>query len=64
MANVKRGLGKSFEKIFGEDKVQAENENVATVSESGEIVAVGKGSCIIQVYTQNALVEEIKANVR
>ena len=40
------------------------NENVATVSESGEIVAVGKGSCIIQVYTQNALVEEIKVNVR
>ena len=29
MANVKRGLGKSFGQIFGEDKVQADNVAVA-----------------------------------
>ena len=39
-------------------------ENVATVSASGEIVAVGKGTCIIQVFTANALVEEIKVTVK
>ena len=38
MANVKRGLGKSFEKIFGEDKVQTENENVATVEKEPQVV--------------------------
>jgi hypothetical protein len=39
-------------------------ENIATVSEDGEIVAVHRGSCIIQVFAKNALVDEIKVNVR
>ena len=40
------------------------NESVATVSESGEIIAVGKGSCTIQVYSKNGLVDEIKVTVK
>ncbi len=47
-----------------EFRFMSTNENVATVSDSGEIVAVGRGTCIIQVYSKNALVEEIKVTVR
>ena len=36
MANVKRGLGKSFGQIFGEDKVQ--NENVAVAEPEVQVV--------------------------
>ncbi|MBR3288555.1 MAG: ParB/RepB/Spo0J family partition protein [Lachnospiraceae bacterium] len=36
MANVKRGLGKSFGQIFGEDKVQ--NENVAVTEPEVQVV--------------------------
>ena len=39
-------------------------ENIATVSESGVITAVRKGTCIVQVYTKNGLVEEIVVNVK
>ena len=39
-------------------------DSVATVSEDGEIIAVGRGSCIVQVFTANALVEEIKVTVK
>ena len=38
MANVKRGLGKSFGQIFGEDKVQSENASTATLEKEPEVV--------------------------
>ena len=38
MANVKRGLGKSFGQIFGEDKVQTENASTATIEKEPEVV--------------------------
>ena len=38
MANVKRGLGKSFGKIFGEDKIQNENTNTATLEREPQVV--------------------------
>lgn len=38
MANVRRGLGKSFGQIFGEDKVQVENVNTATLENEPQVV--------------------------
>lgn len=38
MANVRRGLGKSFGQIFGEDKVQVENANTATLENEPQVV--------------------------
>ena len=42
MASVKRGLGKSFGQIFGEDKVQIENENSNTAVAEPEVKVVEK----------------------
>jgi hypothetical protein len=38
--------------------------NVVTISADGTITAVGRGSCVIQVYSKNVLVDEIKVTVR
>ena len=47
-----------------EFRYASNKEKVATVSASGEIVAVGRGTCVIQVFAKNALVAEIKVAVR
>ena len=39
-------------------------DNIATVSDNGTITAVRRGTCIVQVYTKNGLVEEITVNVK
>ena len=38
MATVKRGLGKSFGKIFGEDKVNVNTENSTFTSREPEVI--------------------------
>ena len=47
-----------------EFRYASNKEKVATGSDSGEIVAVGRGTCIIQVFAKNALVAEIKVAVK
>jgi hypothetical protein len=37
---------------------------IASVSDSGEITAVRRGTCVVQVYSKNALVGEIKVVVK
>lgn len=39
-------------------------DNIATVSDSGVITAVRRGTCIVQVYSKNGLVQEIVVNVQ
>lgn len=38
MASVKRGLGKSFGKIFGEEKIKTENENIEVKEAEPQVV--------------------------
>lgn len=38
MASVKRGLGKSFGKIFGEEKIKTENENIEVKETEPQVV--------------------------
>ena len=40
------------------------NPAVATVSSSGKIKAVGKGTCYIYAYTQNGLFKRVKVTVK
>ena len=43
---------------------ESSNTRVATVSKSGKIKAVSKGSCVIYVYAQDGKCQKVKVKVK
>lgn len=53
-----------FNKHAKQFRYATTNKKVATVSSSGKIKAVGKGSCIVYVYARNGYAKKIKVKVK
>ncbi len=60
---VLKNKKKSALKNIAEFRFASSDESIATVDKSGNITAVGKGSCIIYVYSQNGYAKKIQTTV-
>ena len=45
-------------------KYESSNTKVATVSGTGSVKGVGKGTCTVYVYAQNGLLKKVKITVK
>ncbi|MCR5727040.1 MAG: InlB B-repeat-containing protein [Lachnospiraceae bacterium] len=60
---VLKNKKKSALKNIAEFRFASSDESIATVDKSGNITAVGEGSCIIYVYSQNGYAKKIQVTV-
>ena len=56
--------GKTTENHINEIRYESTNKKTATVSESGKLKAIAKGTCYIYAYAQNGVYTKIKVTVK